>query len=98
MVLWELSMIPVTAKCMVTLASMLVLSEYLSSENVQHSYGKLRVRGVQIRIVPELFRNHCEVNVFLVAEEQGKLGEGATFGVILKLCSRSGANKIFFYF
>ncbi len=35
-------------KCMVTLATMFVLSEYLTSENGQHSVGKLRVRGVQI--------------------------------------------------
>jgi hypothetical protein len=34
---------------MVTLPSMFVLSKYLASENVQHIFGKLRVRGVQIR-------------------------------------------------
>ncbi len=66
---------------MVILPTMLVLSEYLSSENVQHSYGKLRVRGVQIRIDTELFRNHCEVNVFLIAGDQGKLARGIFFGV-----------------
>ena len=37
------------AKCMVSLTTMFVLSEYLTSEYVQHSSGKLRVRGVQIR-------------------------------------------------
>ncbi len=37
------------AKCMVSLSSKSVLSEYLTSENVQHSSRKLRVRGVQIR-------------------------------------------------
>ena len=84
---------------MVTLASMFVLSEYLTSKDGQHSSGKLRgVRGLQIRIVPEQFSNHCEVNVFLVSEDQGKLGKRATFGVNLNSCSRSGANKIFFYF
>ena len=83
---------------MVTLASMFVLSEYLTSKDGQHSSGKLRVRGLQIRIVPEQFPNHCEVNVFLVSEDQGKLGKRATFGVNLNSCSRSGANKIFFYF
>ena len=40
---------PNEAKCMVTLTTMFVLSEYLTPENVQHSSGKLRVRGVQIR-------------------------------------------------
>ena len=39
------------AKSMVTLSSMFVLSEYWSSEVGQHSFGKLRVRGVQIRSV-----------------------------------------------
>ena len=39
------------AKSMVTLPTMFVLSEYWSSENGQHIYGKLRVRGVQIRVV-----------------------------------------------
>eukprot|EP00985_Skeletonema_marinoi_P028205 scaffold24297_cov89-Skeletonema_marinoi.AAC.2 len=34
---------------MVTLASESVLSEYWSSKVGQYSYGKLRVRGVQIR-------------------------------------------------
>ena len=39
------------AKSMVTLSTIFVLSEYWSSENGQHIYGKLRVRGVQIRVV-----------------------------------------------
>ena len=56
---------------MVTLASMFVLSEYLTSKDGQHSSGKLRVRRLQIRIVPEQFLNHCEVNVFLVSEDCG---------------------------
>ncbi len=51
-------------------ASMFVLSEYLTSKDGQHSSGKLKVRGLQIHIVPEQFPNHCEVNVFLVSEDQ----------------------------
>ena len=51
----------VEAKCRISLASRSVLSEYLTSENVQHSFGKLRVRGVQIRTVSEALWNHCEV-------------------------------------
>ena len=47
-----LFLLPVRAKSMVTLSTIFVLSDYWSSENGQHSYGELRVRGVQIRSVP----------------------------------------------
>ncbi len=86
------------AKCMgilpTTTMSMLVLSKYLSSENVQHSYGKLRVRGVQIRTDTELFRNHCEVNVnvFLVAGDQSKLAIEGSFARHSKLECRCSCS------
>ena len=46
------SLVRFRAKSMVTLASMFVLSEYWSYEGGEHSFGKLRVRGVQIHGVP----------------------------------------------
>jgi len=51
------------AKSMVTLSSMFVLSEYWSSEVGQHSFGKLRVRGVQIRYVLSMVldRRKCQI-------------------------------------
>ena len=51
------------AKSMVTLSSMFVLSEYWSSEVGQHSFGKLRVRGVQIRNVLSMVldRRKCQI-------------------------------------
>ena len=52
-----------TAKSMVTLPTMFVLIEYWSSENGQDIYGKLRVRGVQIRAVLSFVLNCC---VFVV--------------------------------
>ena len=83
---------------MVTLASMFVLSEYLTSKDGQHSSGKLRVRGLQIRIVPEQFPNHCEVNVFLVSGDQGKLGEGLHLELTLTPALEVGLTKYFFIF
>ena len=52
-----------SAKSMVTLSSMFVLSEYWSSEVGQHSFGKLRVRGVQIRNVLSMVldRRKCQI-------------------------------------
>jgi hypothetical protein len=55
--------LPLVAKSMVSLASKYVLSEYWSSGSVEHSSGKLRVRGVQIQGVPGKVSNHCDVNV-----------------------------------
>ena len=83
---------------MVTLASMFVLSEYLASENVQHSFGKLRVRGVQIRGVPGNVLNRCEMKCDWGAEDPGKMEEGTHFGDNLKSKLAPGANKIIFYF
>jgi len=37
------------AKCVVSLPSKFVLGEYWSYEGGEHIFGKLRVRGVQIR-------------------------------------------------
>ena len=51
------------AKSMVTLASKSVLSEYWSSKVGQYSYGKLRVRGVQIRGDLSKVLNRCDVYV-----------------------------------
>jgi len=51
------------AKSMVTLSSKSVLSEYWSSKVGQHSYGKLRVRGVQIRGDLSKVLNRCDVYV-----------------------------------
>ena len=48
---------------MVTLSTMFVLIEYWSSENGQDIYGKLRVRGVQIRAVLSYVLNRCVVVV-----------------------------------
>ncbi len=78
---------------MVTLASMFVLSEYLTSKDGQHASGKLRVRGLQIRIVPEQFSNHCERNVFLVSEDQGKLGKGLHLGLTSTPALEVGLTK-----
>ena len=57
---WRMSPL---AKSMVTLSSMFVLSEYWSSEVGQHSFGKLRVRGVQIRNVLSMVldRRKCQI-------------------------------------
>ena len=48
------------AKSMVTLATVFVLSEYLTAESGQHSVGKLRMRGVQIRRGLSKVLNHGE--------------------------------------
>eukprot|EP00985_Skeletonema_marinoi_P009737 scaffold4531_cov140-Skeletonema_marinoi.AAC.1 len=52
------------AKSMVTLASKSVLSEYWSSKVGQYSYGKLRVRGVQIRGDLSKVLNRCVMDVY----------------------------------
>jgi hypothetical protein len=58
---------------MVSLASMFVLGEYWSCERGEHSSGKLRVRGVQIRSVLSKVSNCCDVFVVNVPLSSGKL-------------------------
>ena len=71
------------AKRRISLATMFVLSEYLTSENGQHSVGKLRVRGVQIRRELSKVLNRGENKKWFQPEDPGKLERGATLGLTL---------------
>ena len=83
---------------MVSLPTMFVLSEYSTSENGQHSVGKLRVRGVQIRRGLSKVLNHGENKKGLQAEDPGKLEKGATLGLTLTFFLGVGLTKYFFDF
>ena len=86
------------AKPMVSLARMLVLSEYSASENGQHSVGKLRVRGVQIRRDLSKVLNRGENKKLFQPEDPGKLERGTTLGLTLSFFQGVGLTKYFFIF
>ena len=86
------------AKRRISLATMFVLSEYLTSETGQHSVGKLRVRGVQIRRELGKVLNRGENKKWFQPEDPGKLERGTTLGLTLSFFLGVGLTKYFFIF